>query len=113
MPRSQNLAILKEVGRGFARKAVAATQIGQRVLCDGLRRRCPVGKTHDLINSIQETEVIQSKSGAYGEVQVTSLHAPAVEFGTMYMHAEPFIRPTERIDGPRAVKKMEDYLREA
>lgn len=117
MPRSRvtNLAEFRRSLRALSDRAretaaPAAVRAGLAVLADGVRRRAPVGETHELRDSVSSTDPHPIPGGVGGEVVVDSPHAAAVEFGTRHMPAEPFLRPAGDEDGPEALRAMQRAL---
>jgi HK97 gp10 family phage protein len=92
---------------GAAKEAVRA---GLAVLEAGCKRRCPVGVTHELVDSIHTVAPKVTGKGVSGAVVVSSGHALAVEYGTSREAAQPFVRPTKDLDGPRAIQVMKEEL---
>jgi HK97 gp10 family phage protein len=86
--------------------APAAVRAGLAVLENGVKRRAPVGKTHELRESIHPTEPETHGSVVSGSVVVDSDHAAAVEFGTSRQAAEPFVRPAADEDGEAAARAV-------
>jgi hypothetical protein len=103
--RSSNVAELRRIVAPVRTSlAVRAVKAGLDVLADGLRKRCPVGKTHKLYRSIKVTRVGVGKSSVGGGVTVGTKYAAAVEAKTH------FIRNTAEQDGPRAERAMMEVL---
>ena len=110
--RNENLAFLKAFSARLRRgPAIEAVRAGLAVLEAGVKRRCPVGATHELENSIHIVGPKADAQGVHGAVVVSSDHALAVEYGTHKEAAQPFVRPTLDIDGPRALAVMNEMLR--
>ena len=112
--KTENLDILRRlVGRKVLHAALTAVPDGLAILEDGVRLRCPVGVTHQLSDSIHTTPPRATRTGVTGGVVVGTDHALPVEYGTHDRPAEPFVRPTSDIDGPRAVRATRaTFLRE-
>ena len=91
------------------RAAPVAVKAGLDVLRDGVNSRTPVD-SGALLAAEVETPVRDVRGFVTGSVSVPSDHAAAVEFGTTYMAAQPFMRPTIAADGPDAVKAMRNSL---
>lgn len=83
------------------------------MLVAGMKIRAPRGKTHRLMKSIRRTKVKNdhARHRLYGRAYVAVPYALYQEYATKHNRAHPFVRPTQEIDGPLAVKAMEGILR--
>lgn len=100
--RSDNQAALRRLQKRIRDSAEDAVGAGLAVLEVGVRRRCPVGATREMLDSIHTDGPSSDSRGARGAVVVGARHAIAVEYGTSRTPAHPFVRPTREVDGPRA-----------
>lgn len=100
--RTDNQAALRRLSGRIRVRAEDAVGAGLDVLEEGVRRRCPVGATRELVDSIQTDGPTSGPRGARGAVVVGARHAIAVEYGTSRTPAHPFVRPTRDADAPRA-----------
>jgi hypothetical protein len=82
------------------------------MLVAGMKIRAPRGKTHRLLKSIRKTKVKNDhqRDRLYGRAYVGVPYALYVEYGTVRSRAHPFVRPTQQIDGPLAVRAMVNIL---
>lgn len=97
--RSANLAIAARYRDLMRRRAVGAVGAGQGVIEAGMRRRCPA-KPAGVAASIRARKVGSSPEFVGGFVVAASPLAARAE------RARPFVGPTARQDGPRAVEAM-------
>jgi hypothetical protein len=105
MPRNAaNLAPLRRLASRVPRAATEAVAAGLPILEAGLLARCPTRATR-VHRSIHRTRTGHNADFAGGFVVIPARGALAVE------RRHPFIAPTIRQDGPRAVKAMEKALR--
>lgn len=112
--RNDNLSVLRALSARLRHgPAVAAVRAGLVVLEDGVRARCPVGATHELVDSIHLSGPVVDDQGVHGAVVVGSDHALPEEYGTSTRAAHPFVRPTLDVDGPRAIQTMSNELKRA
>lgn len=103
-------ALKKWLARSRASAGPAAVRAGLAVAEAAIRRRAPVGATHDLEHSIHSVGPVPTRNGVAGAVVVASDHAAAVEYGTHDQAAQPFVRPAVDEDGPRALDAMARVL---
>lgn len=82
------------------RAAVEAVRAGQAVIASGLRSRCPAGAARKILGTIRPTAIGSNPGFVGGFVIVASPLASRVEA------RHPFVAPTSRVDGPRALKAM-------
>lgn len=111
--RSRNLGILARRFQPLRKKAVTALEFGLDMLAAGMRIRARRGKTLRLVRSIKVTKVKNDhrRHRLYGRAIVTARHALYIEYGTIHNRAFPFVRPTQKIDGPLAVRAVASLLR--
>jgi hypothetical protein len=111
--RSRNLGLLARRFQPFRKKAVFALEFGLDILVAGMKNRAPRGKTGRLARSIKRTKIINDhkRHRLYGRAVVTAPYALYVEYPTSHNRAQPFVRPTQMIDGPAAVAAVASILR--
>lgn len=112
--RSRNLGLLARRFAPFRTKAVVALEFGLDMLAGGMRIRAPRGKTGRLARSIRVTKIQNDhkRHRLYGRAYVAKPYGLYVEYGTVHMKAQPFVRPTQVIDGPLAVRAMMQILKD-
>lgn len=110
--RSRNLGLLARRFGPFRARAARAIEFGQDILAAGLTIRAPRGATGRLARSIRKTKVRNDhqRHRLTARVYVASPYALYVEYGTVHNRAQPFVRPTQAIDGPVAVQAMIELL---
>jgi HK97 gp10 family phage protein len=116
--RSRNLGLLARRFAPFRQKAVVALEFGLDILAFGMRARAPRRKTRrrkgevPMYQSIRVTKIQNDhkRHRLYGRAYVAKNYAKFVEYGTVHMRAQPFVRPTQQIDGPLAVRAMQQIL---
>lgn len=81
------LGDLKRAAEDASKDGIENAQQSSERIASGAAKRAP-RRTGQLAGSI---EVVKTKEG--GQVRVESDHAIPVEFGTVHMRAEPFLRP--------------------
>jgi HK97 gp10 family phage protein len=116
--RSRNLGLLARRFQPFREKAVVALEFGLEMLASGMRIRAPRRKTRrpkgqvPMAHSIRVTKIQNdhARHRLYGRAYVAKPYALYVEHGTVHMRAQPFVRPTQQIDGPLAVRAMQQIL---
>jgi HK97 gp10 family phage protein len=111
--RSRNLGLLARRFGLFRQKAVVAIEFGQDMLAAGMKIRAPRGRTGRLVRSVRKTRVVNDhkRHRLVGRVIVTAPYAIYQEYGTIHHGAQPFVRPTQEIDGPLAVRAMMQILK--
>lgn len=111
--RSRNLGLLARRLQPLREKAVVALDFGLDMLVAGMKIRAPRGKTGRLARSIRKTKVKNDhqRHRLYGRAYVGVPYAVYVEYPTKRTHAQPFVRTTQQVDGPAAVRAMEAILR--
>ncbi len=89
-----------------------ALEFGVDMLATGMRIRAPRGKTGRLAASIRTTKVKNdhARHRLTARAYTASPYALYVEYPTRHNRAQPFVRPTQQIDGPLAVLAMEQIL---
>lgn len=110
--RSRNLGLLARRFAPFREKAVTALEFGADILVAGMKIRAP-RRTGRLANSARKTKVKNDHKRHRLTIRavVTAPYALYVEYPTKHNRAQPFVRPTQAIDGPIAVRAMEQILR--
>ena len=110
--RSKNLGILSRRFQEFRKKAVVALELGQSILAAGIAIRAP-RRTGKLARSVRKTKVKNdhAKHRLTAQVIVAARYSVFVEYGTKRTKAQPFVRPTQLIDGPVAVQAMIEILK--
>jgi len=111
--KSRNLGLLARRFKAYREKAVVALEFGADMLVAGMKIRAPRGKTGRLVMSIRKTKVYNDhvKHRLRIRAYVGSNYALYQEYGTVHNKAHPFVRPTQAIDGPLAVRAMAQILR--
>jgi HK97 gp10 family phage protein len=101
--------------RGVKAATASATWSAAKVILDEARRRVRVGKTHEVLDSLQivgkegdETLSVGSV-GAHGGRPV----ARFLETGTVKMHAKPFLRPAAALGRKTLKAEAEARIRAA
>jgi HK97 gp10 family phage protein len=110
--KSRNLGLLARRFGAYREKAVTALEFGADMLVAGMRIRAP-RRTGRLVRAIRRTKVKNDhvKHRLTIRAYVASPYAIFQEFGTKHNRAQPFVRPTQAIDGPHAVKAMIHILK--
>jgi hypothetical protein len=110
--RSRNLGLLARRFAPYRERAVVALEFGLDMLAFGIRHRAPRGKTGRLAHSVRVTKVQNdhARHRLYGRAYVAKPYGIYQEYGTVRHKAQPFVRPTQMIDGPLAVRAMAQIL---
>lgn len=110
--RSRNLGLLVRRFHDYRKKAVTALEFGQDMLAAGLTIRAP-RRTGRLARSVRKTKVKNdhARHRLYCRVYLAAPYAKYVEYPTSHNRAQPFVRPTQAIDGPLAVRAMVQILK--
>ena len=110
--RSRNLGLLARRFAPYREKAVVALEFGADMLVAGMKIRAP-RHSGRLVKSIRKTKVKNDHANHRLTIRaiVTARHALFQEYGTRHNKPHSFVRPTQQIDGPMAVRAMEGILR--
>jgi len=89
-----------------------ALEIGAEILVGGMQARAP-RRSGRLIKTIRKTKVFNDHRRHRLTIRaiVTSPYALYQEYGSSRNPPHPFVRPTQRIDGPIAVHIVGELLR--
>jgi HK97 gp10 family phage protein len=105
-------ALTALAGAADAGTLVAAGQAGADVLLAGMQRRVPVD-TGELRDSLEIELASKADDTVTFAIQSDSDHAEAVERGTRFQHAQPYMRPTVDEDEEAVFAAVETAIRAA